>query len=88
MNKVNEIIFTKDRYGNNRDKMFEAIAQQLALLMTNDYVCKVYDDDTDIVVIQFENDENKHSFGGMELRWLTQEEVDMVRQNKFNKEKQ
>lgn len=80
MNKSNEIVFSKEKYGNNREKMFEAIAQQLALLMENEYVCKVYDDDRDIIVIQYEHDEKKDYWGGMELRWLTEEEVNLIEQ--------
>lgn len=78
MNKANEIIFSKDQYGKSREKMFEAIAKQLAILMENEYVCKVYDDDTDIVVIQFEHDEKKDPWGCMELCWLEPEEVEVI----------
>ena len=85
MNKTNEMIFSKNKYGNSRDKMFQAIAQQLALLMENDYVCKVYDDDRDIIVIQYEHDEEKEYWGGMNLCWLTEEEVNLVDQSReFN----
>ena len=75
---VNEIIFSKDKYGNNREKMFEAIAKQLALLMENDYVCKVYDDDRDIIVIQFMEDQRREWMGLPELMWLTDDEVEVI----------
>lgn len=88
MNKANEIIFSKDRYDNNREKMYQAIAQQLMLLMDNEYVCKVYDDDIDIVVIQFEHDEHQEAWGGMELCWLEQDEVEAVENYRFDKEKE
>ena len=84
MNKTNEIIFCKENYSNNREKMFEAIAKQLALLMENEYVCKVYDDDRDIVVIQFEHDEKKDPWGCMELCWLEPEEVEVVEDYRLN----
>lgn len=86
MNKANEIVFCKDLYDNSRDKMYQAIAKQLAILMENQYVCKVYDDDNDIVVLQFEHDEKKDYLGGMELRWLTQEELGEVERFRLNKE--
>lgn len=88
MSKANEIIFSKDRYSNNREKMFQAIAQQLMILMDNDYVCKVYDDDTDIIVIQYEHDERKDAWGVMELCWLEQEEIEAVENYRFDKEKE
>lgn len=84
MNKVNEIIFSKDRYGNNREKMFQAVAQQLMILFDNDYVCKVYDDDFDIIVIEFEHDERKDSWGCDELLWLTPEEIEAVENFRLN----
>lgn len=85
MNKANEIIFSKDRY-KNREEMFAAIAKQLTILMENDYVCKVYDDDTDIIVIQYEHDERKDSWGGMQLLWLTQEEIEAIELYRLNEE--
>ena len=84
MNKTNEIIFSKDRYNNSREKMFEAVAKQLAILMENDYVCKVYDDDTDIIVIQYEHDERRDSWGGLQLFWLTPEEIEAVELYRLN----
>ena len=78
MTKINEIVFSKDKYGNNREKMFEAIARQLMILMENDYVCKVYDDDRDIIVIQFEENQRDEWMGLPELMWLTPEEVDVI----------
>lgn len=78
MTKVNEIIFSKDKYGNSREKMFEAIAKQLALLMENNYVCKVYDDDRDIIVIQFMDDQRDEWMGVPELMWLTDDEVEVI----------
>lgn len=84
MNKVNEIIFSKDRYGNNREKMFQAVAQQLMILFDNDYVCKVYDDDFDIIVIEFGHDERRDAWGCDELLWLTPEEIEAVENFRLN----
>ena len=84
MNKANEIIFSKDKYGNNREKMFEAIAKQLMILMDNEYVCKAYDDDRDIVVIQFGHDERKDAWGGLDLCWLEADEVEAVENYRLN----
>ena len=78
MSDVNTIIFNKDKYGNSREKMYESIAKQLALLMENEYVCKVYDDDRDIVVIEFVEDQRESWYGLPELMWLTDDEVEVV----------
>jgi hypothetical protein len=88
MNKANEIVFSKDLYDNSRDKMYQAISKQLMILMENQYVCKVYDDDIDIVVLQFEHDEKKDYWGGMELRWLTQEELGEVERLRLAEEEE
>lgn len=73
---MQSIVFSKDKYNNDRDKMYQAIAKQLALLMENDYVCKIYDDDIDIIVIEFGYDERKCRYGADELLWLNQDEID------------
>jgi hypothetical protein len=66
--------------------MFEAITKQLIILMENEYVCKVYHDDRDVIVIQFENDQKSQRLGLPELHWLTAEEVDVVNDYRLNKE--
>lgn len=87
---MNEIVFAIERYGGDREKMFAAVAKQLAILMDNEYMCKVYDDDTDIIVIQYDYDTKKDSaWGGDELEWLTPEEMEVVenyREEHKNKE--
>lgn len=86
---MNEIVFTIERYNGDREKMFYAIAKQLAILMDNEYVCKIYDDDSDVIVIQFEHDNKKDDWGGEYLIWLTAEEMEVVenyREEHKNKE--
>lgn len=80
--KYETIVFSKDRYNNDREKMYAAITKQLMLLMENDYVCKVYDDDTDIIVIQFEHNERKDFWGVSDLVWVTPEEAEMLEANR------
>lgn len=75
---MNEIVFAIDSYNGDRERMFDAIAKQLAILMDNEYMCKIYDDDTDIIVIQFEHDDKKDDWGGKHLIWLTAEEMEVV----------
>lgn len=86
---MNEIVFAIDSYNGDRERMFDAIAKQLAILMDNEYMCKIYDDDTDIIVIQFEHDDKKDDWGGKHLIWLTTEEMEVVenyREEHKNKE--
>lgn len=78
MKKIyDEITFTPDHYG-SREKMFEAIAVQLKLLMDNEYICKIYDDDTDIIVIQFAHNNNIDDWGGPYLDWLDADERERI----------
>lgn len=78
MIKVNEIVFSVDKYNGNRAKMYEAITKQLMLLMENDYTCKIYDDDVDIIVIQYEHNNRRENWGGPELCWLYPEQVEIL----------
>ena len=80
MEKVhfNTIVFTRECYNNDRDQLYQAVAQQLRLLMENNYVCKVYDDDVDIIVIEYEHDERKEPWGVTDLVWASSEEVDYL----------
>ena len=78
MNKVNEIVFSKDRYGGSREKMFEAVTKQLMILMDNEYVCKVYDDDIDVIIIQYEHDNHRDNWGTPYLCWLRQEQLETL----------
>ena len=76
---MNEIVFAIERYNGDRERMFSAIAKQLAILMDNEYMCKIYDDDTDIIVIQYGYDTRKNaSWGCDELEWLTLKEIEIV----------
>ena len=78
MNKVNEIVFVRDVYGNDRNKMWERITEQLKILMEQEYVCKIYDDDIDVIVIQYSHDEKKEGWGGEYPYWLTPEQKEFL----------
>lgn len=66
--EVNQIVLSKDTYG-SRDRLFAAVAAQLSILLENEYVCKIYDDDKDIIVIEFDHDNDKGYWGGPDLVW-------------------
>ncbi len=75
---VNSIVFSKSCYQGDRDKMYQAIATQLSLLMENEYICKIYDDDVDIVVIEYEHNNKRDYWGGPDLEWLSEDEQDVL----------
>ena len=85
--KVNSLAFDLDRYDNDKDKMYTAIAKQLATLLENHYVCRVSDGDCGIVLIEFEHDNSRDYWGSPELHWLDDGEVGLVMDYRFNKEK-
>ena len=78
MSKVNYISFDIANYNKDRNKLFQAIGKQLDLLTENEYVCKVYHDDVDIFVIEFELDQRETWLGAPELMWLDEDEVKVV----------
>lgn len=49
MSGVNEIVLSREQHG---DKLWEEVATILRILTKNEEICVVYDDDTDIIVIQ------------------------------------
>lgn len=83
MNKVNQIVFSRDTHGDN---LWSVVAQQLEILMKNDEICTVYDDDTDIIVISFEHNERKEFWGCTNPYWLTPEEVEWIERLRSEKE--
>lgn len=58
-----------------RELMWKDIGDFLYLLTKNKYVAVVYDDDVDIIVIQYEHDEKADPWGGPYPYWITQEEA-------------
>lgn len=74
---INSIVFSKDHYS-TREEMFQEVAVQLAILMKGNYVCKVYDDDTDIIVVEYEHNNRVDYWGGPDLEWLSEEESGML----------
>lgn len=78
MNKVNEVVFTKDVYDGNREKMWQRVTEQLKILLEQEYVCKVYDDDIDIIVIQYSHDEKKEGWGDYYPYFLSRKQVEAV----------
>lgn len=78
MNQINEIVFVKSVYNDDRDRMYDAIRDQIKILMEQEYVCTIYDDDLDIIVIKFEHNDRKDYWGCTNPYWLTPKEVEIL----------
>ena len=86
MVKVNSIAFTTDKYfvtkyeANAEEKkiqrMWQDISNLLSILTKQGYACKVYDDDTNIIVVEY--DYSNPEFGGPYLTWVDDEEADLI----------
>lgn len=86
MEKVNEIVLSIDNY-DNVNQLFAEVAKILKMLMDNNYVCKVRDDERYCIVIEYEHDENRNSWGSPQLMWLTPDEVEEVWYNRQTSQK-
>ena len=86
MVRVNSIAFTTDKYfvdryeTNAEEKkvqiMWNDISTFLRLATKQGYTCKVYDDDTNIIVVEYEY--SNPEFGGPYLEWVTDKEYDLL----------
>lgn len=76
-----EIVYSRSKY-KDREELYNAIATQLMLLMDNEYVCKIYDDDKDIICIQYAHNNNIDDWGSPYLEWLNDKEVDLIELNR------
>lgn len=87
MNQVNEIVFCKSVYNDDRDRMYQAVLEQIKLLMEQEYICTIYDDDADIIVIKFEHDDRKEYWGCTNPYWLTPKEAEELERFRSETEK-
>ena len=75
---VNEIVLCRDQHG---DKLWEEVATILRILTRNEEICVVYDDDTDIIVIQHEHKDKgigDDYWGVPNPYWLEPEDVEYL----------
>ena len=74
--RYQQIVFTKEDYEDYVDKLFEAVASQLKLLLTAGYVAVVRYDEPGcgIIEIQFEHDEWLDAWGGYMPIWINEDE--------------
>ena len=86
MAKINSIVFTADKYFVDKyetnvkeekvQMMWKDISTFLKLATKQGYVCKVYDDDTNIIVVEYNYGDAE--FGGPYLTWIDDEEADLI----------
>ena len=70
--KPQRMVFTVQQYEGAKEDMWKDIATFLRLLMKNEYVAVVYDDDLDVIVIDYGY--NDESFGTPMPYWMTPNE--------------
>ena len=76
--RYQRIVFCMDEFGGTKEGLFEAVAQQLKLLLESNHVAVVrYDEPAlGIVVIDFEHDEHYGDVWGIaNPYWITEEEL-------------
>ena len=86
LRKTNYITFTTEKYfvdqytKNPREEkralMWRDIAKLLQILTSQGYVCTVRDDDTDIIVVEYDYD--NYEYGGLHPIWCNDDEVDLL----------
>jgi hypothetical protein len=78
--RYQEVVFTQGRYSwrNTPEEakalMWKDISEFLQILFQNDYIVVIYQEESDIVVVQFEHDERCDAWGCANPYWITEEE--------------
>ena len=86
------MVFTIGRYKwqnsieEARDLMWKDISAFLQMLFKNDYIAVIYDDDVDIVVIQYGHNENIEAWGVKNPVWVDLEDYEDYLFSKINKD--
>ena len=76
----NSIVFSDEGYSDT-DEMWEDISKTLQILFRQGYKCEIYDDDVNIIVINYEYSDG---MGGPYLMWLTDDEAELVQNFRDN----
>lgn len=70
MNKVNELVLTKEDHG---DKLFEVMGEAIKILTTSGYVCKVRVDEPSFGIYVIEYDYDRSEMAEYDLVWINSE---------------
>lgn len=86
MSDFSTIVFSDNRYfvdrydPNGKEKtiaqLWKDVGDFLRLVTQQGYVCKIWDDDNNIIVIEYAMKDEE--FGGPYLTWLSDEEADLM----------
>lgn len=74
MKKCDKIVLSREAWG---DDLYNVLGQTLKILLREGYECQIYDDDIDILVINF-NYSKRMGFGGPKLMWLSEDEAELI----------
>ena len=84
------MVFSLERYQWNcsiseaRALMWKDISNFLQILLSNDYLAVVYDDDTDIIVVQYEHNNKQDDWGSYNPYWITEDEYYSVEESRIS----
>lgn len=59
-----------------RELMWKDISTFLQMLFRNDNIAVVYDDDTDIIIVQYGHNNKVDDWGGYNPHWIDEDEYD------------
>ena len=82
-----EIVFTRNEH-ETQDQLFEKVGKQLQLLLNEGYNAVVRYDDYEIVVIEYEHDENFDAWGVSRPTWLTYVEHEELMDKRVSEEEE
>ena len=78
----NEFVISADRVkeADRSANVATALGEAIIMFLNQDNVCKVYDDEYGIYVIQYEHDDEHRDqwWGGSKLLWVTDEEYEDI----------
>lgn len=75
MNKVNELVISRKDF-ESKNEFKQRLAEAITVLLESEYICKVKLDETDIIVIEYDNADQE--FGTPYPYWLTPEQAESV----------
>ena len=64
----------------NEDEFKQAVVDFLFILLKTDNIARVREED-DLVIVDYTNDENLHSYGGSQLLFVTAEDAELINDN-------
>ena len=76
-NDVSKLVLSREAFG---DDLWNVVGEQLKILTREGYICVVYDDDIDIIVIQYEYRDKHDSiyYGLPQPVWLNEDEQEVI----------